>query len=323
MGLSPCFRANAAFSLYGILKGERDRGCNRKTFINSFMTSNGIESFTSAMVDAGESFTSSYSSSSSNGYPGGVSASCTVVVGEGQGNDEGGGGGTAKLNEYYDSYGISCSSSGEYLSSFFKGAFCSDMKVIGTKDSLDTFNDEISKIQCVPIYKASDQGQRNLGSHDGSGDDEEEDTISIQSPLSLLLTSQTCSIADHPRSCPDPFAEVRVYEKALALSTGQRHNKRKERTRVGISCLLLLFGLMALAIPLVLVRRRRRKRKLGEIPEGDEKHLLKRTLWQRVMSSTRKKLRIITQGVGGSPGSSSHAPSDRSTDQNGQAIVME
>lgn len=284
MGLSPCFRANAAFSLYGILKGDKDRGCSRKTFINSFMTSTGIESFTSAMVDAGRSFTSAYNSG--NGYPGGVSSSCSVITEQGQYNNGG-----VMLNEYYNSYGISCSSSGKYVSSFFKGAFCSDVEVIGTKDGLDTFNNEISKTQCVPIYRGSDQRTRVLRNDEGSGDEQDE---SVQSPLSLLLNSHTCSVAEYPRSCPDPFGTVRVYEKALALYTGQRHNRRNETIRLGISWVLLLVGLAALAVPLILARRRRLRRKHGVVSE-DDRNIKKKTLWQRLLSTVRKKNKSSTQ----------------------------
>jgi hypothetical protein len=53
MGRTQCFRANAAYSLYGVLKGESARGCNPLTYINSFFTDYGVEVFSSAMGYAG------------------------------------------------------------------------------------------------------------------------------------------------------------------------------------------------------------------------------------------------------------------------------
>jgi hypothetical protein len=53
MGRTQCFRANAAYSLYGVLKGESVKGCNHLTYINSFFTDYGVEVFSSALGYAG------------------------------------------------------------------------------------------------------------------------------------------------------------------------------------------------------------------------------------------------------------------------------
>ena len=45
--------ANVAYSLYGILAGEEDNGCTSGTFINSFFTSAGLESYLSAFAETG------------------------------------------------------------------------------------------------------------------------------------------------------------------------------------------------------------------------------------------------------------------------------
>jgi len=47
MGRTQCFKANAAYSLYGVLKGESEGSnpCKKKTYINSFFTTFGVESF--------------------------------------------------------------------------------------------------------------------------------------------------------------------------------------------------------------------------------------------------------------------------------------
>ena len=249
------------------------------------MTSNGVETFTTAMKTAGVSFTNSYNTD--NGYPGGVTSECAVVA-EGQ-NDEGG----AMLNDYYNSYGVACSSSGEYISSFFKGAFCSHNEVIGTKDLMDTFNKDISQSKCIAIYRASDQYNRGLGDYN----------YGQQSPLSLLENSHTCSVGEYPMSCPDPFGKVKIYERALALSTGQKHNPHNERVRLAISRFLLLFGLAALAVPVILARRRRLKRKQAHVSD-DDKSIKKSTLWQSLLQAVHRQTKPSSE-----KGSSSAASS--------------
>jgi hypothetical protein len=55
LGRVPAFRPNVAFSLYGVLKSDKkDTGCNKKTYINSFHTTRGVESFTNSMAAAGK-----------------------------------------------------------------------------------------------------------------------------------------------------------------------------------------------------------------------------------------------------------------------------
>ena len=53
MGASMCFRANAAFTLYGTLSGKSDSGCSEGTYINSFMTTFGAAGFMQAVEDSG------------------------------------------------------------------------------------------------------------------------------------------------------------------------------------------------------------------------------------------------------------------------------
>ena len=59
MGNSLCFRANAAYSLYGVLaddesnKKKKKTGCQESTYINSFFTLTGVSTFMEAIEDAG------------------------------------------------------------------------------------------------------------------------------------------------------------------------------------------------------------------------------------------------------------------------------
>jgi hypothetical protein len=99
-----CFRANPAYSLCGVLKGNNDNGCTSGTYINSFFTNYGVDAFEPVMEAAGvfsEDNAASYTDQCKDG--------------DDDGNDaEGGGcgGGTSYANKGGNmgstSYGISC-----------------------------------------------------------------------------------------------------------------------------------------------------------------------------------------------------------------------
>ncbi|MGK3744051.1 MAG: hypothetical protein ACI90V_010910, partial [Bacillariaceae sp.] len=72
---TPQYTANVAYSLYGSLTGESFSGCNENTFINSFTTNSGFESFASAIYYAGSSSTD-YSGTYSSECQGGAGVAC-------------------------------------------------------------------------------------------------------------------------------------------------------------------------------------------------------------------------------------------------------
>ena len=49
----PPFGANAAYSIYGVLEGTKDGGCRAAHYINSFVTTGGVEAFTAALSAIG------------------------------------------------------------------------------------------------------------------------------------------------------------------------------------------------------------------------------------------------------------------------------
>ena len=53
MDAMPPFGATVVFSLYGVLDGEKETGCNKKTYINSFYTTSDFSVFASAIKSAG------------------------------------------------------------------------------------------------------------------------------------------------------------------------------------------------------------------------------------------------------------------------------
>ncbi|GKY98947.1 hypothetical protein MPSEU_000850500 [Mayamaea pseudoterrestris] len=64
----PSSGANVAYSLYGVLEGDRLSGCNKRTYINSFYTTSGFPVFANTLASAGISNTGTqYSTECENG----------------------------------------------------------------------------------------------------------------------------------------------------------------------------------------------------------------------------------------------------------------
>ena len=80
LGLTECYRANVAYTLYGVLKGAEDMGCSKGTFINSFFSTSGIEYFTASMAASGVSFTENEDQNQ-------VTSACNVVEAENEEED--------------------------------------------------------------------------------------------------------------------------------------------------------------------------------------------------------------------------------------------
>lgn len=209
--LSECNRANAAYSLYGILKGERDTGCNKHTYINSFFTKTGVETFMTYMEYAGESFSDGNAGGDDGGNDG-FSSECT-----------------AEQND--DAYARSSSSAvacmdGRYVEKEFSGQYCKETGSSFVTDELSTFNSEMNQISCKAIYTG---GQNN---NEG------------ESALDLLLYSETCDIREYPNTCPDPYKKLVSYSNKLEDSTEFVHSSKKEKLRSVVSWMLLIIGVL-------------------------------------------------------------------------------
>ena len=266
MGLAPCYRANAAFSLYGVLKGESDTGCNAKTYINSFFTTQGIETFTEYMQYAGSTFTAG----NDDGYAGGVSSACAAED-SGAGNDDG--------YEYshgesiatgYSSYAVGCSAKGRYVEKKFAGQYCTESTGSKVTNELATFNEDLSNVQCKSIYSSKQQNY-----NDGA------------TSVGVLAISRSCSVLEYTEACPDPHGKLIKYERRLEDSTGFVHSKRKERARKIIAWLLLMTGLLLIAVSVL--SHTNQKTKTKKVEPGK-----KPNLWQRMTSVFRRKDRKVT-----------------------------
>ena len=237
LGHTQCFKANSAYSLYGILKdtsAEQENGsyCHKGTFINSFFTTAGVEVIAQAFGlgsylqadDGGGNYTAMPSSQCSyvSPYDDDDDANQNDQQDDdGDEEEEGDPGDEDRENQgYFDytdytSYGTGCLRR-RFVLDQFQGAFCTSAKFQETVDTFDTFNQAVESMGCTQIYSGSYNRERKL--------EDEED-------YDLLSNSKACSFKLHPNECPDPYGLVDKYErnldKALATKSSYKTVYRK------------------------------------------------------------------------------------------------
>ena len=248
MGRVPCFRAQAAYSLYGIPADgsiSDDKKCQKATYINSFFTTMGVEAFAAPLgVDT----------TYGNAY-------CTMIPPED---------GDVIINDddddyYHDykynfqaftSYGTGCSR-GKFVTDAYQGAFCDGNEYEKTTDTLDDFNKALNELDCVQIYDAETSG---YAFNNGGGDDEQvytdnngynfyydtkDYTELADTPVAMLEYSIACDVDQYPDSCPDPHGLLRKYKTALmrALSFNDFESKsRGEKVLNAVTGFLFFFA---------------------------------------------------------------------------------
>jgi hypothetical protein len=146
MGRTACFRANAAYELYGIPSGSsKSSGCHKGTYINSFFTRLGPEIVADAFgLDNSV-----------------VNVKCETISGgvddEYQDGDDGWGG--AVHNTLADtsssSMATGCSSSGRFQLDMFQGAYCDGLhytETVTSASDLDSYSKLLfTMINTVPL----------------------------------------------------------------------------------------------------------------------------------------------------------------------------
>lgn len=130
LGRTQCDRANAAFSLYGILQDgethDTSSNCNKYTYINSFFTNYGVETLAEPLgIDT--TYTNSQCTSAYNG-------------------------------NNYTSVTTGCSTSGTFVMAQYTGAYCNGRNYQATLDGFSDFNDAIESQSCVKAYDYGEQG---------------------------------------------------------------------------------------------------------------------------------------------------------------------
>jgi hypothetical protein len=252
MGYTHCFRANAAYSLYGILKGNDDNGCTSGTYINSFFTNYGVDAFEPVMEAAGI-----FSEENEDSY----SAECQDGDDDGNDADGGGyGGGTSYANKGDNmgstSYGMSCHD-GQFVTKKFHGRYCDGKDEIEVTNLLESFNEAIEQVECVQVYS-------------GSNDDNGDDNIASE----LLSSSKACSLREYPSQCPDPYGKLLKYTRALECATGTTCLLTLPMARLGrdiASVVLLVSGFAMIGAALLCKwHRKRGKSQMDLIRESSD-----------------------------------------------------
>ena len=182
--------ANVAFSLYGVLKGKTFSGCNRDSFINSFYTNTGFQSYAAAMYRAKQSGFSdyAYADADDDGSYGGLDAAC-----------QGG-------------YGVGCDATYGFAIHTYSTDTCDPRYVSGVKDGLSSLNSAMKNANCVQIYDSS----KNSGSTSGTA-------------LSLLKNSNSCfyqNFYSPDGNCPDPYGKIAYYRQNFAK--GLKRQQREQ-----------------------------------------------------------------------------------------------
>lgn len=255
-GHTECYRANAAYSLYGVPSGSSEDGCTRETFLYSFFSA-GIESFTAAMAGAGLTFYSA----ADDGYPD-YSSVCSSENANGNGDDNVQHG--EKTQSWATSYSLGCYNHA-FVEQTFSGTDCNKNSLVATTNRLTTFNQDLRRAECLQVYSSS------------SGNSNEDVT-------NFLQYSMPCSVRAFPNGCPDPYGKLHAEARALERQVDQQSENYMAKSITAY--VLLGLGILLLVLALLVHMRRSRLRKVRQSPlSGKRKN--KNTGW--FASSSKKK----------------------------------
>lgn len=230
MSNTQCYRANVAYSLYGVRTTEDDdevpeNACRKRYYINTFFTNNGMDYFGNLLG------LENYDDATSQ---------CTLSD-DGNENDDGSQDGgdnnsyqhNAQLFPNAKSYTTYCAS-GQFVTAMFSGAYCTGRGDLEMVNTLTNLNSELDEADCVLAYSADDyNGNNNNGDENENGrrleeeekgdeqeDGEDEEEVEEKDIWDLLSYSNTCSILEYPKGCPDPFGVKKRYDLNPRTSNG-------------------------------------------------------------------------------------------------------
>ena len=234
-----CFRANVAYTLYGTLKGDSDKGCHKDRYIKSFFTEWGPESFAQPL-----GLDTSKANSKCNAFDHQRWLEGDQIYGDDakysfQDDDEWKS--QYEFPGYSDnkmSYTTGCSESGKFVLQSYQGSYCDGNSVLGQLDSLEDFNEEIEALGCTQIYNAEEGNNANNQQPQENRNEDEED-LSFDEPISIVINSQACLLDQYPTECPDPHGKLKKYTQLLNSGTqGQVVDRNKVKLKRSISWVL-------------------------------------------------------------------------------------
>ena len=230
VGNTPCYRANAAFSLYGVLVPEVEEAttstrhlkrttsmCNELTYINSFFTTYGATTISTALGIVDET-----------GY---ATMTCSSSGNNNNNNNNNGGNDKNGNNNNAVSVTMGCES-GRFVHDSFQGKYCDGNRYLSTDDTMDTYNQNMEGISCTQIwdYDTFVGSHRELGGYGSLAE-------------TILYYSKSCSVSQYPGVCPDPYGVKTQYSNPSTASKSKAYHSRAQRTLTAFSWVLLAVGI--------------------------------------------------------------------------------
>ena len=251
MGHTQCFRANVAYSLYGIKASNsrhstsRKNGCATSNYINSFFTFKGIESFADPLGIDYESY--------------GANSACTRGDNpngdedENKNNNDNNPSHGQQLYGDFTSYGTGCSGEGEFIIAQFQGAFCDGAHYQATTDALQTLNSNLGSLGCYQVYSSDESNNGNNADNENENDkdkdkdEEDEERKNDGKPENsiahkLLESSTTCNVIEYGTRCPDPFGLKRRRDLKLYKKATRHYARRVPRAIPIVSTIFCIFA---------------------------------------------------------------------------------
>jgi hypothetical protein len=203
------FCANAAYSLYGVKKGETYMwGCTRGHFINSFFTYGGADNLLKSVgiepIVYYSNASAYYDDADENAYYGDETNEQCVALDDDDydededededNNNQQSGSGDQDNNGWSSTLG--CSSEGDYVIVSFDANTCDGNYFYDIIDTFRLYNKQHGDMGCHHIWS----------SKDASTD------VNIQF---LMNNSWTCDLDLYPNGCPDPFGKKARFDFAL------------------------------------------------------------------------------------------------------------
>jgi hypothetical protein len=214
------FCANAAYSLYGQLKGRPPSlfgRCSKGTYINSFFTYGGADTLLRALDISTTSVFDDYGDDDNTNTH--SNAVCYVAGGENNNNAM--------------SSTMGCTKDGKFVAAMFADDTCDGNYFVENIDSMTSYNRKANGIGCKQIWNLSRDGKnydfsknyrrRQLNNNNNNQKDDDGYTYVPKSAAeALFMNSWACSSEMYGKYCPDPYGLKAKYDDVLyAVSSGR------------------------------------------------------------------------------------------------------
>jgi len=273
-GRTQPFRANAVYSLYGVMNGQfRFRKCTRNTYINTFMTNMGADTILNVLGVQGFDDTYGYGNDycyEIDEYDASNRADEYDADRRGLSSDNG--------DENSLSETMGCSLEGDGFSmAVFEGSYCDGNYFLDEADPMEDYNDAMGAVQCEQIWDAK-------GYYFGQD---------------LLMNSSACEGYAYEGRCADPYGLKQRYSKMLGFRSSNVGMVQKFFR--SLSWIALLAGTLLMSAAFIIRRkyglRNRRRRNRKKRKRRRRSKSLKRTRSDATESSRSRALENTASDV--------------------------